>query len=34
MGAPRYFYAIEHGDRTIWGVTAGILRVLFEELYG
>ena len=34
MGASRYFYAIEHDGRTIWGVTAGILRVLYEELYG
>ena len=33
MGAPRYFYAIEHGERMIWGVTAGILRILYEELY-
>ena len=26
--------AIEHGGRTIWGVTAGILRILYERLYG
>jgi 8-oxo-dGTP pyrophosphatase MutT (NUDIX family) len=32
-GAPRYFYAMEHGGRTIWGITAGILRVLYERLY-
>ena len=32
-GAPRLFYAIEHGERTIWGITAGILRVLYERLY-
>ena len=34
MGRRRYIYAIEHGERTIWGVTAGILRVLYERLYG
>ena len=33
QGKTRYFYAIEHGGRTIWGVTAGILRVLYERLY-
>lgn len=33
MGAPRSFYAIEHGGRTVWGITAGILRVLYERLY-
>ena len=32
MGAPRFFYAIDHGERTIWGVTAGILRVLHDRL--
>ena len=34
MGIQRSFYAIEHGSRLIWGVTAGILRVLYERLYG
>ena len=34
MGTQRSFYAIEHGERTIWGVTAGILRILYERLYG
>ena len=33
LGKTRYFYAIEFGRRTIWGVTAGILRVLHERLY-
>ncbi len=33
-GASRLFYAIEHGERTIWGITAGILRILYERLYG
>ena len=31
-GIPRRFYAVEHGGRTIWGITAGILRVLHETL--
>lgn len=33
MGAQRSFYAIEHDRHLIWGVTAGILRVLYERLY-
>ncbi len=33
QGIARQFYAIEHGGRTIWGITAGILRVLYERLY-
>ncbi len=33
QGIPRHFYSIEHGGRTIWGITAGILRVLHERLY-
>lgn len=32
-GAERFFYAISHGERYIWGVTAGILRNLHERLY-
>ncbi len=27
------FYAMDHGGRTIWGITAGILRILYEKLY-
>ena len=27
------FYAMVHGERTIWGITAGILRILYEKLY-
>ena len=34
LGRTRSFYAIDHGGRTIWGVTAGILRVLCERLHG
>lgn len=33
LGKKRYFYSIPHGERRIWGVTAGILRVLHEKLY-
>ncbi|WP_061931612.1 CoA pyrophosphatase [Aureimonas sp. AU22] len=32
-GKPRYFYTMPFGDRYIWGVTAGILRTLYERLY-
>ena len=32
-GAWRTFYAMPFGERYIWGVTAGILRNLFEEVY-
>lgn len=33
LGALRSFYAIEHETRLIWGITAGILRILYEKLY-
>jgi 8-oxo-dGTP pyrophosphatase MutT (NUDIX family) len=33
-GLKRYFYAVPYEDRVIWGVTAAILRVLYERLYG
>jgi 8-oxo-dGTP pyrophosphatase MutT (NUDIX family) len=29
----RYYYRMPHGDRHIWGVTAGIIRTLYERLY-
>ena len=29
----RRFYAITHGERYIWGATAGMLRNLYERLY-
>jgi 8-oxo-dGTP pyrophosphatase MutT (NUDIX family) len=32
-GIQRSFYAMPYGERYIWGVTAGILRVLYERLY-
>lgn len=29
----RYFYTIKHSEHRIWGVTAGIIRTLYERLY-
>jgi 8-oxo-dGTP pyrophosphatase MutT (NUDIX family) len=29
----RFFYEMPFGDRYIWGVTAGIIRALYERLY-
>ncbi|MCO5158427.1 MAG: CoA pyrophosphatase [Aquamicrobium sp.] len=29
----RYFYTMPFGERHIWGVTAGIIRTLYERLY-
>ncbi len=34
MGRARHFYAMTHGGRTVWGATAGMLRNLYERLYG
>jgi hypothetical protein len=33
-GLRRYFYTMSHADRVIWGATAGMLRTLYERLYG
>ena len=33
-GMERKYYAMPFGDRYIWGVTAGILRNLYERIYG
>lgn len=33
-GALRSFYAMPYGGRNIWGATAGMLRNLYERLYG
>ena len=33
QGMTRSYYAIPFGERYIWGVTAGILRNLYERLY-
>lgn len=32
-GKRRYFYEMPFGEHYIWGVTAGIIRVMFERLY-
>ena len=32
-GVQRNFYAMPFGERYIWGVTAGILRNLYERIY-
>ncbi len=33
-GRARHFYAMTHRDRVVWGATAGMLRNLYERLYG
>jgi 8-oxo-dGTP pyrophosphatase MutT (NUDIX family) len=33
-GVTRKYYAMPFGERYIWGVTAGILRNMYERLYG
>ncbi len=33
QGRQRHFYAMPYGERYIWGVTAGILRIMYERLY-
>lgn len=33
-GEKRRFYAYTHEDRFIWGATAGVLRALYDRLYG
>jgi len=33
-GVVRRYYAMPFGERYIWGVTAGILRNLYERVYG
>jgi hypothetical protein len=32
-GIERSYYAMPFGERYIWGVTAGILRNLYERIY-
>lgn len=32
-GIDRHFYEMPYGERYIWGITAGILRTLYERLY-
>jgi 8-oxo-dGTP pyrophosphatase MutT (NUDIX family) len=33
QGMTRHYYAIPYGERYIWGVTAGILRNLYDRIY-
>jgi 8-oxo-dGTP pyrophosphatase MutT (NUDIX family) len=33
-GAPRYFYEMPFNERYIWGITAGIIRGLYQRIYG
>jgi len=33
QGVTRSYYAMPYGGRYIWGVTAGIIRRLYERLY-
>ena len=33
-GRMRHYYAMPYGEWNIWGATAGILRNLYERLYG
>jgi 8-oxo-dGTP pyrophosphatase MutT (NUDIX family) len=32
-GKERFYYTMPYGERFIWGVTAGIIRTLYERLY-
>ena len=32
-GATRHYFEMPYEDRHIWGITAGILRILYERLY-
>ena len=34
QGILRSYYAMPHGDRYIWGATAGILKNLYDRLFG
>jgi 8-oxo-dGTP pyrophosphatase MutT (NUDIX family) len=34
QGRERHYYTMPYENRFIWGVTAGILRMLYERLYG
>lgn len=33
QGIERHYYVIQYEERMIWGVTAGIVRMLYERLY-
>lgn len=32
-GNERHFYRMPYGSRMIWGITAGIVRTVYERLY-
>jgi 8-oxo-dGTP pyrophosphatase MutT (NUDIX family) len=32
-GRRRYYYVMDHGGHHIWGVTAGILRLFYDEVF-
>ena len=32
-GLRRHYFAIPHGGQLIWGVTAGMIRTLYERLF-
>lgn len=34
QGLERFYYAMPYGDRYIWGATAGMIRNLYDRLYG
>lgn len=34
QGRERRYYAMPYGDRYIWGVTAGIIKNLYDRVYG
>jgi 8-oxo-dGTP pyrophosphatase MutT (NUDIX family) len=34
QGRQRHYYAMPHEDRLIWGATAGMLRGLYERVFG
>ncbi|WP_312945477.1 CoA pyrophosphatase [Agrobacterium sp.] len=33
QGHERHFYEMPYGERYIWGITAGIVRMIYERLY-
>jgi 8-oxo-dGTP pyrophosphatase MutT (NUDIX family) len=33
QGNERFFYEIHYGNRNIWGITAGIIRLIYERFY-
>lgn len=33
QGKERFFYEMPYGERYIWGITAGIVRTIYERFY-